>query len=357
MIVFPSLPGVEVNLFLLIFIGFTVGIVGGFIGVGGGYMITPALMVLGFPANFAVGIGVTHITAKSLIATVRHKQLGNVDAKMGCFMIAGTMAGVEIGVRLLNWAREMGVADEAVLSASIVVLLGITAYTFQESAKSKAKLDELLKRKEKLPRDMRVSSIPQKVQHINIPPMIYFSKSRLTISLWVILAVGFFTGALAGFMGVGGGFIRVPSLIYLVGTPSIIAVGTDLFEIIISGSYSLIRHTMSGNVIIFAAVCMVLGASVGAQIGALGTRYVRGVSIRYILGYSVFLAAVGAMFKLAYIFTGESINWLQSGAQIIIFGSMGLLVSMIIALVTMAVLHRRGRTIPVWAESLVSKED
>ena len=124
---------------------------------------------------------------------------------------------------------------------------------------------------------MQLSSIPKRLQGIEIPLMIHFPKSRLTISLWAVLAVGFFTGILAGSMGVGGGFVRVPSLVYLIGMPSIIAVGTDLFEIIISGGYSIIRHTMSGNVIIYAAVLMVFGASVGAQIGAIGTRYVRGV--------------------------------------------------------------------------------
>jgi len=357
MITFPTLPGVEINLFLLIFLGFAVGIVGGFIGVGGGYIITPALIILGFPANFAVGIGAAHITGKSLIATLRHRQLGNVDAKLGVLMIAGTMAGVEIGVRLLNWAKEIGIADEAVLSASVVILLSIAAYTSWESTKSKAKLDELLKRKEKLPRDIRLSSIPQKLQHINMPPMIHFPKSRLTISLWMVLAVGFFTGALAGFLGVGGGFIRVPSLIYLIGTPSLIAVGTDLFEIVISGGYSLFRHTMSGNVMIYAGVLMVLGASVGAQIGAIGTQYVRGISVRYILSYSVFLSAIGSLFQLSYILTGKNISWLQNGAQIVTFASLALLVGMIIALIVIGVLCRKGRPIPAWAESLVSKED
>lgn len=357
MITFPILPGIEINLFLLIFIGFTVGIVGAFIGVGGGYMITPALMVLGFPANFAVGVGISHITAKSFIATVRHKQLGNVDAKLGILMIAGTMAGVEIGVRLLNWVRDHGVADEAVLTASIIVMLIIGGYIVWESTKSKAKLDEMAQQRERLPRDMQLSSIPQRLQGIEIPPMIHFAKSRLTISLWAVLAVGFFTGILAGFMGVGGGFVRVPSLVYLIGMPSIIAVGTDLFEIIISGGYSIIRHTMSGNVIIYAAVLMVFGASVGAQIGAIGTRYVRGVSVRYVLGYSVLLASLGSMFKLAHILIGENISWLQKGAQVIIFGSMVILVVMIVALILMAAIYRRGGKIPVLAESLVLERE
>ena len=248
-----SAIGIEINIFLLVFLGLAVGIVSGFVGVGGGFLVTPVLIILGFPAHFAVGTSLTWIVGNSIIGTLRHRQLGNVDMKLGALMVVGTVCGVEVGVRILNWTRNMGLADEAVLSVSICMLLIIGVYTFWETRRRKAELDDMLRRKEKLPPDVREVSISSKLQRINIPPMIHFAKSRVTISLWLILAVGLFTGILAGFIGVGGGIIMVPFLVYLIGLPSFMAVGTDIFQVIFSAAYGCIRHTMSGNVIIFAA--------------------------------------------------------------------------------------------------------
>ena len=112
--------------------------------------------------------------------------------------------------------------------------------------------------------------------------------------MWVIVIVGIFTGVLAGFLGVGGGFIRVPALVYIVGATTHIAVGTDLVEIVVSGGYGAMRQSMMGNVDMMAVLFMIIGAMVGAQFGSIATSYVRGPAIRYILSYSLVLATVGA---------------------------------------------------------------
>lgn len=351
-----SMIGADLSIFLLVFIGLAVGILSGFVGVGGGYLVTPALIILGLPANLAVGTSLTWLVGNSIVGTLKHRQLGNIDMKLGLLISAGMTCGVEIGVRLLNWIRNIGLTDVVVLSTSIVILVVIGSHTFQEIWRRKAQLDEILRRKDRLPSAMRLPPTARRIQGLNMPPMVYLARSRLTISLWVILTIGFLTGVLAGFVGVGGGFIMVPSLIYFVGLPSFTAVGTSLFQIIFSASFGCIRHTMSGNVLIFPAFLIMLSSSVGTQFGALTTQYVRGISIRCLLVVSILLCIVGSILKLIDLLLAVPAFWLQAGAVAVTFGGMGLVVAMIIALYIIAIRYRHGRPVPPWIESLVAKE-
>lgn len=352
---FFPISGAEINLLFPIFLGFTVGIVGGFIGVGGGYMVTPALIIFGVPGNLAVGTDITHIAGKSVIATIRHRQLGNVDVRLGLIMVVSTMLGVELGVQLINYFKDKGLVDVVVLTASLVILLGIGIYTQVETRRSKKILDKMKKEGKKLPREVMVSSFATRMQKLKIPPMVYLQTSRLRISFWIVFLVGFTTGALAGFFGIGGGFIRVPALIYLVGTPTLIAVGTDLFEIIISAGYGSLRHGMSGNVDIMLALTMLIGATLGAQVGAIATSYVRGPSVRFVLSWSVLLALLGAALNLAFVLTERSIALLGLASKLVILAQMFILVGMIIGLVIIAKLARKGYKVPEFLESMIVK--
>lgn len=356
MITFPMLPGTEINLFLLILIGLGAGILSGFTGVGGAFIITPALIVLGFPANFAVGTSLAGVLGNSLVGTFRHGRLGNVDVKLGLLLLVATIGGVEVGVRILNRVGATGLADTAVLSISICMMLIVGVYTLSESIIRKRKLDRMLARKEKLPLDMRATFLSRRFQGINLPPRLRFVGSGVEMSLWIILAIGFLVGLLSGAIGVGGGIIMVPSLIYLVGLSSFMAVGTSLFQIIFSAAYGSIRHTASGNVIIFAAFIMVLASSIGVLFGASVTRYVRGVSVRMVLGISALLAAAGAILKLSSLRL-EGVDWLSTSSLAVTFGGLGLILIMIIALFIIAIRYQRGRHIPGWVESLVAKAD
>jgi len=357
MITFSELPGIDINIFLLLFIGFGAGILSGFAGVGGAFVVTPALIILGFPANFAVGTSLAWVVGKSIIAALGHRKLGNVDMKLGLVVIVAAMSGMEVGVRILNWTRDIGLADEVVLSVSICMLLIVGVYTLVEGITRKRALDKMLAKKEKLPPAMRATPLSRKLQSINIPPMLHFAKSGITISLWIILAIGFLIGILAGLIGVGGGFIMVPSLVYLVGVPSFMAVGTDLFQIIFSAAYGCIRHTLSGNVIIFAAFIMVIASSIGVRFGVSVTRYVRGVSVRMILGMSIVLFAIGTILKLVSILIDKAAAWFEVGSLAVTFGSMGLTMIMILVLFIVAQRYHRGQHIPTWLESLVAKGD
>lgn len=351
------LPGVEVNIFLLAFMGFAVGAIGSFIGGGGGYLLTPALIVLGIPGNFAAGTGVLNIAGLSVMSALRHRSLGNVDVKLGLLLLVGVLGGTELGVHLVNYSKARGLSSEAVLIVSAVLLTAVGIYTVREVISAKRRLDEMLSRTGSAPRDVTSATMSRKVQALNIPPRITFETSRTKLSLWVVLVTGFFTGLVSGFLGIGGAFILVPVLIYLCGVPSHIAIGTGLFQIAFSSSYAALRHGMSGNVLVLVAVIMVLGASVGAQIGTLGTRYVRGPSIRGVLGGSVIIGALGAALKLADALAGEGMTWLQIGATICTFGGMGLLIVMMAGLMIMAFMYRRGMKVPRQFESLLVKEE
>jgi len=357
MIPVPMVSGLEINIFLLVFLGFAVGVVSGFIGVGGGFLIAPALIIGGFPASFAVGTSLAWITGSALIGTLRHRQLGNIDLGLGICMIVGTMCGVEGGVRILNQVKEIGLAEHAVLSSSIGILLVIGTYTFREANKRKAALDIMVRKREKLPPSMRVLAISQRLQNIRIPPMIHFTKPRLTFSLWVILCIGFITGLLAGFMGVGGGFIMVPSLVYLVGLPSFMAVGTDMFQVVFSAAFGCLRHTMSGNVIIFVAFILVVSSCLGVQLGVLITRYVRGVSMRYILAVSILFSVLGSLLKLMDIILEPPGLWLRTASITVTFGGLGVVVAMILGLFITALRYKSGKHIPVWAISLIQRDN
>ena len=357
MITFPMMPGSEISIILLVLLGLALGVVSGFVGVGGGFLMTPALIILGFPAHFAVGTSLAWVMGNSIVGTLRHRKLGNIDMKLGMLMIIGTIGGVEVGVRILNRIKNKGLADEVVLSVSICMLLIIGIYTFWEARRRKAELDGMLRRKEKLPSAMRAVSVSARLQRINISPRIHFSRSGITISIWLVLAMGFCTGILAGFIGVGGGFIMVPSLVYLIGLPSFMAAGTAIYQAIFSSGFGFVRHTMSGNVVILAAVIMLLGSSIGTQFGVLVTRYVRGISMRYVLASSVFVAVLGSILKLIDILSGSAFSWLQTGVIGVTFGGLGLIMVMICGLFITAVRYRNGRYIPLWLESLVAKDD
>jgi uncharacterized membrane protein YfcA len=130
-----------------------------------------------------------------------------------------------------------------------------------------------------------------------LPPMIHFPASGITISFWTVTGVFLFTGWLSGFLGVGGGFIRMPALIYLIGCPTAIAVGTDLFSVLFSGAYGCLTYGVKGRVEIIAAVLMLIGASIGAQIGVTAVKYIRGYGIRLLFAIMIILAGISVTLK------------------------------------------------------------
>lgn len=354
---FMIIPGIEVNLLALVFISFGVGILSGFAGVGGAFLVVPALIILGFPANFAVGTSIAWVTGNSVVGAFRHAKLGNLDVHVGLIMIIATMSGVEVGVRIINRVRDIGLVDETALSIFSFMLATVGTYTLLESTKKKRELDNMLRKGAKPPPGVEAMSSRPKFQSINMPPMLRFNKSGVTMSLWVMLAIGFVVGMIMGIIGVGGGFIMVPALVYLIGLSSFMAVGTSLFQVVFSAAYGSIRHTMSGNVIIFASLIMLVASSIGTQLGVLLTRYVSGVSVRFVLGISILIASLATMLKLFHVVLETPVTWLELGSLVATLGSMGLALLLIALLFIMSIRNRRGQRIPNWVESLVAKQN
>lgn len=289
---FP-IAGVTINPLWLAGIGFLVGVLGGFFGVGGGFIAGPLMFWLGVPMNFVVGTDLAHMTGKSIVAAKRHRALGHVDIKLGLVMVTGTVLGVEGGARLIEALKTTGVIDQVIGITYVLILLSISSFVAWESLRAL----QLSRTQHRTIRDaLGFGGMTQRVQQIMLPPMISLPASGINaISLWLVLGVGFITGLLAGALGVGGGFIRMPMLVYVLGIPTHVAIGTDLFEIMISASFGTVTHALKGNVDILMALVMHTGAALGAQIGAVLTRFFEGPHIRLL--FSV-LPVIGALMVL-----------------------------------------------------------
>jgi uncharacterized membrane protein YfcA len=292
---FFAITGVMISPIILALIGFIVGVLGGFFGVGGGFLAGPLMFWAGVPINFVVGTDLAHMTGKSIVAARRHRAMGNVDLRLGLLMIGGTIPGIELGAQAIEFLDAAGNAEEVVGYTYVVILLAIGIFTAWESLRALR-----MQRTDQLAASGALA-VPfgiQRSKFFELPPIIKLPTSGIQISLWPVLFVGIVTGFLAGFLGVGGGFLRLPLLVYLIGVPTHVAVGTDLFEIVISAGFGTVSHALKGNVDIMIALTMQTGAAIGAQIGALGTRYFSGPTIRLMFSVLPILAAILVLLRV-----------------------------------------------------------
>ena len=320
--IYLPIAGMQFNVLLLLLIGFTVGVCGGFFGIGGAWIVTPALNIFGFPMPYAIGTDLAHMGGKSIVSTMRHGKFGNVDVRLGVSMIAGTTIGMELGAQLVMLLERAGLAESVIRKAYIIFLALIGSYVLYDyishtrrTAKAGAASAPYSE------------TLASKLQRIRIPPMIRFPASGISCSLWLPILVGLTTGIVASVLGVGGGFIRMPALIYLIGCPTAVAVGTDLFEVMITGAYGAFTYGIKGRVELIAAMWMLLGAAVGAQLGTVAVKYVRGYSIRLLFATTIFIACASVLMKqlelqlassitilaAAVVISGVIITWLFKG--------------------------------------------
>ncbi len=293
----------------LVIIGFLIGVLGGFFGVGGSFIAGPALRAVGMDWNFAVGTDLAHIVGKSVVAAKRHRALGNVDLRLGLIMAIATIAGAEGGAQLIEMLKRRGNVNYVVSMVSIIIYVSISAFMIWESWKT---LRTAKRRnaggKSSAPHSKADESafmhVTKAIHSWRVPPMIELPESGVTISLWLIFLVAFIGGLFSGFLGGGAGYIRMPSMVYVLGIPTHLAVGTDLFEIIISASYGTFTHAVKGNVDILIALVMNTGAAVGAQLGAISTQYFAGPKIRLAF---VPLPLIGAAIVIYTLLTGHKL--------------------------------------------------
>jgi uncharacterized protein len=305
---FFPISGAHISPIYLAIVGFLIGILGGFFGVGGSFIAGPALRAVGLDWNFAVGTDLAHIVGKSVVAAKRHRALGNVDLKLGLIMALGTIGGAEVGAQLIQMLKRAGNVNLVVSVVSIAAYISISTFMIWESRKTLSQNKALQRGKLSGVSTKQDQSsfrhVTHSIQRLNFPPMINLPVSGVTISLWIILLVAFVGGLFSGFLGGGAGYIRMPSMVYVVGIPTHLAVGTDLFEIIISASYGTLSHAIKGNVDILIALVMNTGAAIGAQIGAISTQYFAGPKIRLAF---VPLPLIGAAIVIYTLMTGHKL--------------------------------------------------
>ena len=265
----------NVNILLIVLIGMLVGGLSGLFGVGGGFLMTPLLIFLGIPPAVAVGTEAPHVLASSVSGVIAHWRRKNVDFKMGFFLMIGGVVGSTVGVNLFKILRTFGQID-IVIQMLFLIFLGFIGFSMAfESAKTT------------ITKYRTTSSIRTKLhQHSwihGLPFKLRFHRSKLYISTIPPIVIGFFVGVLSAMMGVGGGFIIIPAMVYLLGMSTNVVVGTSLFQIIfVTANSTFFQSYLNQTVDIVLASLMIVGGVIGAQIGArLGTKlkaeYLRGI--------------------------------------------------------------------------------
>lgn len=320
-----NLPIAEIrfNILVLITIGFCVGTLGGFFGVGGAWIVTPALNIFGFNMPFAIGTDLAHIFGKSIIATKKHNKMGNVDWRLGLFSIFGSVVGIEGGKRFVLILEKAGNVGPVIRWVYMAFLFGLGIVMLYDYI-SAMKMQEKEKHSDSVKKapEEKTSPIAIKLRHFNIPPNIALPASGIErMSLPVISLIFLITGFLSGFLGVGGGFILLPALIYFVGCPTSVAVGTSLLSVCFMSAYGCFSYSLSGKTELVAAMIMLIGAAIGAQIGVLATKYIRGYGIRLLFAIMILLAGTSVALKQANSILGQKI--FGTLAAIFIMGSAG----------------------------------
>ncbi|PWJ22111.1 sulfite exporter TauE/SafE family protein [Jannaschia seohaensis] len=285
--IYLPIAEVSVNAFLLLGLGGMVGILSGMFGVGGGFLMTPLLFMIGIPPAVAVATEANIIVASSFSGVLAHFRRKGVDLRMGVVLLIGGLAGAGLGVQVFALLRELGQVDLLVRLCYVLFLGIIGALMFVES------LNAIRKSRTKGPAQRTVRR--QRGWIHALPFKMKFRTSGLYISVIPPLAVGFFVGILAAIMGVGGGFIMVPAMIYLLGMPTKVVVGTSLFQIIfVTGFATLLHATTNYTVDMVLAVLLLIGGVVGAQVGTrIGTR-LKAEQLRILLAIMV-LAVCGKL--------------------------------------------------------------
>ncbi len=276
MYIFLPIAGKCIYLLLPLGLGVLVGFLSGMFGVGGGFLMTPLLMTVGIPPTVAAATDSCQIVAASASGTFAHARMGNVDYKLGCLMLLGGVAGGAVGVQIIRVLRRMGNADFLIMATYVVVLGLIGGYMFLES------LGTLRGSRKEAAGGRGPSRLATLLERL--PLQASFPKSGIRQSVFVPIALCALVGVLAAIMGVGGGFIMIPAMVYMLRMPMHVAVGTDLFQILFTSSWVTFMQASVNHTVDFTlAIVLAVGSAVGAQFGARVARRLRGEQLRIIL--------------------------------------------------------------------------
>lgn len=294
---------------LALFVGFglLIGTLFGFFGMGGSFLVTPALLVLGYPAKVAVGSGLAFVFGTSVIAALRHRDLGQVDYKLAALMTLGMTAGIEVGKRVVFILEALGIADLIIGSAYVGLLAIVGLLTLRD-----ARTDAESESSDELP------AVATRLQGIRIPPMVSLTEGA-TISVWLTLGIAGIIGVLSGFLGVGGGFLLMPAMMYGLGVPAAIAVGTDVLQITISGAFGAFVYAQEGAVNIPVVAALLIGSALGARIGSAATNLVDEDDIKGIFAAMLLAGGIAVASKRLSAIYG--IDLLNTVSIVLIFGA------------------------------------
>ncbi len=277
--IYLPIAEMSVNAFLLLGLGGAIGFLSGLFGVGGGFLMTPILIFIGIPPAIAVGTEANQIVASSVSGVLAHWKRGNVDFKMGAMLLVGGLLGSTFGVWLFALLRTLGQIDLVIKLSYVTVICIIGSLMFVESLKALLRHRAQAASRGKLHKHTWIHGLPFKMR---------FRRSKLYISALLPVGVGFVVGVLAAIMGVGGGFIMVPAMIYLLGMPTSVVVGTSLFQIIfVTANVTFLQAYANQTVDVVLALLLLIGAVIGAQLGAKAGAKLRGEQLRILLAAMV----------------------------------------------------------------------
>jgi uncharacterized protein len=305
---------IELNLYVVVFLfvlGFIGGLVSGFIGSGGAFVLTPGMMTLGATGAVAVASNMCHKFPKALVGAYKRYKYGQVDLKLGLYMAATAAVGVLLGIKvqekiLAAWG-EAG-SNLYISVAFVIVLVVVGAYVFKDAMTLKKSGGEAT-----------VNKLAKRLQSINLPPMIYFKTADVRISLWFTIPVGFMTGMLAATIAVGG-FIGVPGMMYVLGITALVSSATELVIAFIMGFTGSVKWAFLGMVDIRMTLLILAGSLFGVQLGAIGTTYVKDYMVKFVMSVIMLIVAVSRGVAIPKYLTQlqimsmetNTLNWLDS---------------------------------------------
>ncbi len=284
----------SVNYLVVVGLGLAVGLLSGLFGVGGGFLMTPLLMMIGIPPTIAAATDANQIVAASASGCFSHWRLGNVDAKMGILLTLGGFAGGAVGVQIIKILRAAGGADFLIKMTYVLMLGGVGSFMFFESLAA-------LKKNKQAPAAKAAAAAPAKKGGFlsSLPLQTHFEKSGITQSAIVPLVLGVFVGVLAAIMGVGGGFIMVPVMIYLLRMPMHVVVGTGLFQVLFTCiEVTILQAHQNHTVDFFLALLLLIGSVFGAQIGTALGKKLHGDQLKILLAMIVLAVTVKIVLEL-----------------------------------------------------------
>lgn len=315
MTIYLPIAEIPINIFLLFFVGGIGGLLAGMFGIGGGFLITPILIFLGVPPSVAVATSSNQIIASSVTGFISQWYKKNVDMKMGVVLLIGGLVGSYIGIVIFSLLKKIGQID---LAISLIYVLFLGSIGFMMAIESgrlllgKTNKKSGTEEQNIFARILGIHKLKASLKNAHLPFHVKFEESGLDISVLLPLAIGVVAGILVSIMGIGGGFVMIPAMIYLLKMPSRLVVGTSLFQIIFITSIVTVMHSVSTHSVdIVLALILIIGGVIGAQIGSrLGTK-LPAEKMRFILSIIILLVclrlAAGLFFKPAELFTIEPI--------------------------------------------------